>query len=304
MSRVDEALRRAALDPAGIHAPVGLPAAAVPIDESELDRYAAEKPSPSPGLAPAPEPAPQSGVPRTARPQAPQPYRLEVFQSSLEGKLVISREASSVSVEQYRRLATTLHAAQSERGLKSLMVSSALPGEGKTLTVVNLALTFSESYGRRVLLIDADLRRPCIHELFGVPNGVGLGDALRSDDAQLRSIQVSPTLSILPGGAADRSPMAALSSDRMRSLVADSASRFDWVLLDSPPIGLLSDAHLVARACDGVLFVIGAGATPYHLVQRSIAELGAERIVGTVLNRADAQVLTGYDYYGRYSSRR
>ena len=180
------------------------------------------------------------------------------------------------------------------------MVSSALPHEGKTLTVTNLAITLSESYARSVLLIDADLRRPCVHEVFGLPNTYGLADSLRSDDVRLRPVEVSSQLSIVPGGQSDGTPMADLSSERMRMLIAEAGSRFDWVLVDTPPIGLLSDANLVARVTDGVLFVIAAGRTPYYLVQQSIAELGGERIVGTVLNRVDEQSLSAHSYYGRY----
>src|SRR4051812_47723561 len=91
------------------------------------------------------------------------------FPQDQQGKLILSH-ADPVAVEQYRRLAATLHELQAAHGVKTLMVTSAVPREGKTLTISNLALTLSESYGRRVLLIDADLRRPSIHEVFGVPN--------------------------------------------------------------------------------------------------------------------------------------
>ncbi len=306
MSRVDEALRRAALDPTSLHSPAGRTSADVMSDESALDRYSPERPPTDKSDKSPAKPTfvadRTSQIPAKSRgPAEPaRRNRVDAFHASLEGKLVVSRETSSVSVEQYRRLAATLLAVQAERGLKTLLVSSSVPGEGKTLTVTNLALTLSESYGRRVLLIDADLRRPSVHTAFGLANAIGLGDALRSDHPQLNPIQISPALSVLPAGPADRSPLAALSSDRMRSLVAESATRFDWVLLDSPPIGLLSDAQLVSRICDGVLFVIGAGSTPYSLVQRSIAEIGADRIVGTVLNRVDIQALTVHDYYGHH----
>ena len=115
---------------------------------------------------------------------------------------------------------------------------------------------------------------------------------------------VSPNLSVLPAGQAGGTTIAALSSDGMRMVVSEAAKQFDWVLLDTPPVGLLSDAHLVARVTDGVLFVIAAGSTPYSVVQRSIAEIGADRIVGTVLNRVEPSSLPAQDYYGRYYSRR
>jgi capsular exopolysaccharide synthesis family protein len=217
-------------------------------------------------------------------------------------RLVVSPQIAPGTVEQYRRLAAVLHEFQASQGLKTLMVSSAVPREGKTLTAVNLAMTLSESYRRRVLLIDADLRRPSVHQVLGISNMTGLGEVLRGpDDRALPVIEISKNLSVLTAGRPDASPTAQLTSARLQALVKDVARRFDWVLLDTPPVGLLTDAQLVARLCDGVLFVIGAGTTPYHLVQRSIAELGAERIVGTVLNRVQEQALAG-QYYGHDDS--
>ena len=153
MSRVDEALRRAALDPTSLHSPAGRTSADVMSDESALDRYSTEKPSTTEKAQAKPTFVADrtSQVPAKSRSPAepPRRNRLDTFHASLEGKLVVSRETSSVSVEQYRRLAATLLAVQAERGLKTLLVSSSVPGEGKTLTVTNLALTLSESYGRR-----------------------------------------------------------------------------------------------------------------------------------------------------------
>lgn len=223
--------------------------------------------------------------------------RTGTFSRALMGKLVVSEGIRAFPVEQYRRLAAALQDLQVERGLKTLMVSSALPGEGKTLTSVNLALTLSESYQKRVLLVDADLRHPSIQSAFGLAPGAGLRDDLRSASGTLSTVQVSSHLSVLLAGLADEDPMAELSSDRLRPLIQDAASRFDWVLVDTPPVCLLPDAHLVARATDGVLLVIAAKATPHQLVGRAIAELGHDRIVGTVLNRAEEHTLTGMDYY-------
>ena len=109
---------------------------------------------------------------------------------------MVNGTTTPVAVEQYRRLAGTLHELQVEQGLKTLMVTSALPKEGKTLTVVNLALTLSESCRRRVLLIDADLRRPFIHEVFQLPNVRGLNDVLGSERGELPLQPVSEHLSV------------------------------------------------------------------------------------------------------------
>ncbi len=177
MSRIDDALKRAAGDDVPLRERTdSMSQAARRDEESSLERYPREgrapieKPTRSELSSSRPIAAPRTGGRGQLAPTRPE----------LEGKLVISGQTAPVAVEQYRRLAATLHQLQTERGLKMLLVTSTVPEEGKTLTVANLALTLSESYKRRVLLIDADLRRPSIHEVFGLPNLTGLTDGLRA----------------------------------------------------------------------------------------------------------------------------
>ena len=217
----------------------------------------------------------------------------------VEGKLVAGAGPTHVSVEQYRRLAAVLHDAQIESGLKTLMVTSSLPGEGKTLTVVNLALTLSEAYGRRVLVIDADLRWPSVHQFLGVSNERGLSEALGTEGGELPLIEVSPRLTVLTSGRPGENPLAGLTSDRMRKLLDECAARFDWVLLDTAPVGFLPDAQLLSRLTRAVVFVIGAGSTPSAVVERAFAELDPESIIGTVLNRVEVDTIPGIAYYNQ-----
>ena len=301
MSRVEEALRRAAESaplPEGRYTAPGArePRAHI-VDASVLERYVSETPS---KLEEHAQPRP---VCVAREPRADGQARSFAVRPALEGKLVVSQGIMPVTVEQYRRLAAVLHELQAQGGLKTVMVSSAAPGEGKTLTIANLALTLSESYHQRVLLIDADLRHPSLHDLFGIPNDVGLADGVRAGGRPVPPVEISPCLSVLTAGRSVASPLAMLTSDHVREVIAEAASRVDWVLLDTPPVGLLPDAQLVARLCDGVLFVIAAGVTPYSLVQRCIAELGADRIVGTVLNRVEQQMFDTQDYYHGYFGR-
>jgi capsular exopolysaccharide synthesis family protein len=229
------------------------------------------------------------------RPRIPAPRRPT---PPLDGKLLLSPEVSPGSAEQYRKLALALQQIQDrsawaagdaavERGLKTLLVTSALPGEGKTLTIVNLAVSLSQSCERRVLVIDADLGRPSVHRMLGLSNAVGLGDVLRSSSDRLPIQEVSPLLSVLPAGRFDTNPTAELKSDRMRALLDECASRFDWVLLDAPAVARLPHAHRVTRFARAVLFVIRSGSTPYGVIERAIAELGRGSIIGTVLNGVD-----------------
>jgi capsular exopolysaccharide synthesis family protein len=271
------------------------------LDESEpvaLQHYPREARVPSaPGIAPDRRPQRAVVAPRTGNRRQLGPLAL-----SVERKLVVSEHASPIVVEQYRRIAAAMHEIQVDQGLKTLMVTSAAPDEGKTLTVANLALTLSESCSRRVLLIDADLRRPQIHEVFRLPNASGLSDLLQSDRGEIPLLELSEHLSVLPAGQSDQ-PMAALTSDRMRVLLEQFSSRFDWILLDAAPVGFMPDAQLLARLTRAVLLVIAAHSTPYPLINRAIAELDRECVVGVVLNRAELHDIPAARYYQEYYSR-
>jgi protein-tyrosine kinase len=221
----------------------------------------------------------------------------------LVGKIVGTEGFSGAAQEQYRKLAAILHHAQVERGLKVIMTSSALPGEGKSLTAVNLALTLSESYHRRVLLIDADLRRPTVQRIFGIPPISGLNEGLKaSEDRPMALTAVCERLFVLPAGRPEADPMSGLTSDRMRRLIAQAASSFEWVIVDSPPVGLLPDASLLSAIVDGVLLVVRAGKAPFSLVKRTVDSITHERILGVVMNAIDLAHDRNaggyYEYYG------
>jgi len=297
MSRIGEALRRAgAIDQAAddrIDDPVLDHGRKDIHDAWDLTHYAAETPS---GLSAAPEITHQLTT-AAARDARREPVRCH---EALKGKLVIGAEIPLVAIEQYRRLAGTLHDLQLQHGIKTLMVTSSLPREGKTLSIANLALTLSQSYRLRVLLVDADLRHPSVHELFGLPNKAGLADVVRTRGRSVPLVDVSDQLSVLTAGQPDANPLAQLTSSHVKDFLHAAAQQFDWVLVDTPPIGLISDAQLVARLCQAALFVVSAGNTPYRLVQRGLEELGADRVVGIVLNRMEQQDLPNRHQYGQY----
>jgi capsular exopolysaccharide synthesis family protein len=223
--------------------------------------------------------------------------------ATLATKTVIDNSMMPASREQYRRLAAALHQAQRTSGFKVVMVASAVAGEGKTLTASNLAMTLSESYRRDVLLIDADLRRPSLHLVFQVPGAPGLSDGLiTADDPKLPLHRVSERLAILPAGRPTSDPIGALTSERMRRLIDEAREVFDWVVIDTPPVGLLTDASLLSSMADGVVLVVKAESTPLDMVVRAVHAIGRERVIGTVLNRASEQPnRTSYDYYKYYS---
>ena len=221
-------------------------------------------------------------------------------------KLVVGHKIRPGAIEQYRKLAASLHHAQAQRGVKILMMASTLAGEGKTLTATNLALTLSESYRKRVALIDADLRRPTVHDVFNLPNVSGLNDVLNSHgETRCEIFELSPHLSVLTAGRPNPDPIGGLTSERMRRLVAAAAEEYDWVIIDTPPVGLLPDANLLASMVDMVVLIIAAGRTPHRLLVRSVEALGRERIFGVVLNRVAANdLMEGYGsyYYETYGA--
>lgn len=197
----------------------------------------------------------------------------------------------------YCRLAAQLHQIQQTRKLTTLMIASALPGEGKSLTAAILARALSESYGKRVVLVDADLRRPSIHSLFGLQSNPGLNDCL-AGNLPIRPVRLSNTLSVVPAGSPEPNPLERMSSSNMREFLADQAQRSDWVVIDVPPLAACPDAGLLATFVDGVVVVVRAGKTPLAAVESTIAALGRERIVGVVLNRSDSKALQ-YGYPAR-----
>lgn len=293
MSRVDEALRRAAESAGGLG--VQAPGPGVDHLPEEIDRRDGPRRwpgSPEPSGAPTDKPAPVFAE-----------LSVDELGEGLARKVVIDREMMPASREQYRRLAATLHQAQSTTGLKVVMVVSAVANEGKTLTAANLALTFSESYRRKVLLIDGDLRRPSLDALFKIDASPGLNEGLTAPVEQMMPLRpITPRLMVLPAGRATADPIAGLTGDRMRRLIDEARGAFDWVILDTPPVGLLPDANLLAAMADGAVLVVRADATPYQLVERAVDALGKERLLGVVLNCADESEADYYQYNRYYAT--
>jgi capsular exopolysaccharide synthesis family protein len=220
-------------------------------------------------------------------------------------RLITAIDQGDPTLDQFRSLAATLHHAQQDRSISSITVTSAASGEGKTLVSANLALTLSKSYNRRVLLIDADLRRPGLHQFFPVPPDAGLPGAIAAirDNAAVAVHEITPRLAVLPAGRSSRDPVSLFSLEAMHRLVEAASEAFDWVILDAPPVGMLPDAALLSNLTDTVLLVVQAGRVRYDLVQRTVESLGPDRIFGVVLNKVPERELVssfGHDYYDPY----
>ena len=289
MSRIEEGLRRAGTLPA--------PVERLDLAGGRLQHYVGERrvaPFSAPAVPTAVEIAPSSPRPTPTE----RITTLRPLDSALAAKTVVGN-APPMLVEQFRRLAVAVHELHADQNLRLLLVTSALPSEGKTLTAINLGLTLSESCARRVLLVDADVRRPFIHRVFNLPNDHGLGFALAAGEQDFAPVQVSENLSVVPAGDCTQ-PMA-LASDRLSPLLDRAARNFDIVLIDAAPVGLMPDAKLLARITRAVLFVIEAHTTPQALVIRAIADVGQEFVIGTVLNGVEEHDIPAAGYYNQYT---
>jgi protein-tyrosine kinase len=284
MSRIDDALRRAG-PPATDRVGHGTAAADVFVSPWTSDGLEVEhRPvrSLDATVVPFVEREPHTSP---SRPGPVRPSPFEAFRPGWKERLVVSRESDPFLVDQFRRLAAMLLHAQRTTRLKSVMVTSAEADDGKTLTALNLALVLSESFRRRVLLVEGDLRRPAILAAAGLSQTEGLSESIRAgEDHMVPLVTLTETLTLLPAGSPDPDPLSGLASARMQRLLKDAAEQFDWVIVDTPPLGAAADASLLCPMVDGAILVIRAGRTACDSVQRAIETLGRERILGVVLN--------------------
>jgi protein-tyrosine kinase len=211
---------------------------------------------------------------------------------------LVTPEVDPTIGEQFRKLAATLLHGQRDGRLKVVMVTSAVPNEGKTLTTLNIALVLAESYKRRVLLIDADLRRPRLTEAANLAVAEGLSEVLKAtEDRKAALTQLTDYLWFLPAGRPDPDPLSGLTSPRMQHLLQEAAERFDWVIVDTPPVTAAADAGLLGAIVDGIVLVVRAGRTPHPAVQQAIETLGRDRIFGVVLNGVNRELQEDYSVY-------
>lgn len=206
--------------------------------------------------------------------------------------------------EQFRTLRSRLYQLRSNRPLRTVLITSAIPAEGKTFVTSNLAQAIVRQPDRRVLIIDADLRCARLHVPLGAPATPGLTDYLRGEADEMSIIQhgTEGNLCFIPGGNEVTNPSELLSNGRLRNLLDRLAPVFDWVLLDSPPCVPVADASILAEICDGVVLVVKAGSTPLEVAQRACQELNGRDVIGVVLNSAEESRMYGSTYYQEYGS--
>ena len=211
-------------------------------------------------------------------------------------------EHSALS-EAFRGLRTSVLLSSAERPPRTLLVTSAQPGEGKTTISTNVALSLAQ-LGHRVLLIDADLRRPSVHKMLQLPNSPGLVSYLtgQSDWQSLVQPSAAPGLDVFVCGPIPPNPAELLSSERMRNLLQQAAARYPFVLLDSPPLLNVADSRILAALVEGVVLVVKASGTARDVVRRAhvyARNVGAN-VIGVVLNNLDVRADGYYGYYASY----
>jgi capsular exopolysaccharide synthesis family protein len=218
-------------------------------------------------------------------------------------------------VEQFRSLRSRLFELRTKHRLKSILISSGVAQEGKSFVAVNLAISLARSKNSRVLLIDGDMRRCTLHTLLGCGSQPGLPDFLsgrvgafevmqRPDTTGLVTgvpQQVLQNLTFIAGGNSGEEAADLSGTPRFQELIATAESEFEWIIVDSSPVVPVSDAVNLARACDAVLLIARGGVTPYEVAQRAQSEFNASKILGFVLNGADAAP-SNSQYYGYSSS--
>jgi protein-tyrosine kinase len=204
--------------------------------------------------------------------------------------------------EQFRTLRSRLARIRENQPLQTVLISSAVPAEGKTMVATNLAHALVRQQGCRVLLVDADLRAPRVHTLLGAPSNPGLADYIQGGASEFEVIQKGHEegLYFTPAGTHVTHPSELISSARMKEFLDRVKPEFDWIIIDSSPVLPVADATVLGGLCDGVLLVVRASSTPSDMARKACREFQDSQILGVVLNTADETSEYGSYYSGSH----
>jgi len=301
MSRIQNILDKAERDGASLRTTrVGVPAAvpAIPVTSNHAGAtvpITIDIPTP-PVPAPVPEPVlvrdivPGAPSAQTTTPatSVPASDAIQSYTVRLNPVLVAGLAPKSLAAEQYRQLRTRLSHAEGASTLRTVLITSPQKGEGKSVTAANLALTMAQELQRRVILVEADLRKPSLQQLFGLPPGPGLAEYL-SGAVELKDVMrflPDHNLTVIHAGSAPTNPAELLGSTAMRRLLDQLRTRYDRVLLDTPPVLPLADVAVLAPLVDGTLMVVRAGVTPKPAIENALRAFDSSRLLGVVLNES------------------
>ena len=217
--------------------------------------------------------------------------------------LVSFMNPKSPVAEQYRTIRTNIEFSIVDKKLKTLACTSPMPGEGKSTTVANLAVTFVQQ-GKKILLIDADLRRPTLHRLMGIESEIGLTNLLTRrceiDEAIVTKTRISG-LHVLPCGPVPPNPSEMLGSNMMKELMEELLEIYDMILFDTPPVLAVTDALVLSKFCDGMLLVLRSQQTEKKdlLKAKELLDRSNANIIGVIMNDASLNQVTYNSYYGK-----
>lgn len=218
--------------------------------------------------------------------------------------LFFDEDEQAFGTEEFRTLRSRLYQMRERQSLKKLMVSSALPKEGKSFVSANLAQAMVRQIGRKALLIDADLRASQLHRTLGTSATPGLAEYLLGETDEFGVMQRGPmeNLFFVPAGRIVSNPGELLANGRLKFLLSRVEGLFDWIIIDSPPALPISDASLLANYCDGVLMVVRSNATPFDLARKARKEFKDTALVGVVLNGVHGGSAYSQYYYAAYGN--
>ena len=214
--------------------------------------------------------------------------------------LITKNDPKAPASEAFREIRTNLHYKSVDKQLKTIVVTSPSLGDGKTVTSVNMAVTLAKS-GKKVLVIDADLRKPKVHLYFGIPNEKGLTNIIKGDideDINVLELKDVPNLSVIPSGPIPPNPAEILSSNKMQKLLENLKDKYDFILIDTPPVGQVTDAAILAGIADGTILVFACSQTRIDMAKRAkkALESVSTNIIGTVLTKLDIGRAKYYNY--------
>lgn len=310
MSRVHDALRKAAQENPQPPKPAAPPRTEAPVPPAEAPVYGGNTPSAEIiSAAPIETPSPFNPVFMDVAADVDDLEQIIVGARSfpynpLKDALLVNpampREAPA---EEFRSLRTRLNHLQTLQPLHTLVVTSASPAEGKSFTAMNLAVTHAQLADKRVLLADFDFRRPSIDKTFQIPTSPGLTDYLLGK-AHLRDVirrLDNSNLYVMTAGDTVQNPLELLNLKECKTLIQGVRNHFDWVILDSPPLLFAADGNLLATMCDGTILVVRIGATTFDAVTRALQSLCENNVLGVVVNGARrGELYSKYAYYHNY----
>ena len=308
MSRIHEALKRAEQERAASQGARAESAPVMDLPSPDPGPVMPDLTHPAPPANSAPAHTPAAG---NAMPSFAHPFSFDTllarcnqtdWKPDAKTMLFFNQEENALGAEQFRTLRSRLYQMREKISLKKVLVTSALPQEGKSFVSANLAQVLERQHGRRVLLIDGDLRVARLHSALGTTSSPGLADYLLGESDEFSIMQRGPmdNLFFIPAGRTVAHPAELIANGRMKTLMQRVEALFDWIIVDSPPAVPVSDASQLANYCDGVLMVVRSNATPYDSAQRARQEFQGKTMVGVVLNgisRADSYSRYYYEVY-------